>query len=210
MGLSAWKQYGTSRWALRVNPSSGNLHPTEAYVVWHGRVQHYAPREHALEQRCVLDAERMRREPSWTAADAFLVALTSIHWREAWKYGERAYRYCQHDAGHAIAAVACAAAGLGWRARLLDGASDPDLAVLLGVHLQQGIEAEQPDTVVDTLQTRGVNALLLWKHPHPSLPVADFPAARHLRETVIALPVHQELTSANLDQIADAVEDALR
>ena len=30
MGLSAWKQYGQSRWALRVNPSSGNLHPTEA------------------------------------------------------------------------------------------------------------------------------------------------------------------------------------
>ena len=29
MGLSAWKQYGASRWALRVNPSSGNLHPTE-------------------------------------------------------------------------------------------------------------------------------------------------------------------------------------
>ena len=24
-----------------------------------------------------------------------LVALTSIHWREAWKYGERAFRYCQ-------------------------------------------------------------------------------------------------------------------
>ena len=31
MGLSAWKQYRQSRWALRVNPSSGNLHPTEAY-----------------------------------------------------------------------------------------------------------------------------------------------------------------------------------
>ena len=28
MGLSAWKQYGRSRWALRVNPSSGTLHPT--------------------------------------------------------------------------------------------------------------------------------------------------------------------------------------
>ena len=38
--------------------------------------------------------------------DAWLVALTSIHWREAWKYGERAFRYCQHDLGHAIAAVA--------------------------------------------------------------------------------------------------------
>ena len=33
LGLSAWKQFGASRWALRVNPSSGNLHPTEAYVV---------------------------------------------------------------------------------------------------------------------------------------------------------------------------------
>src|SRR5207247_6733526 len=33
LGLSAWKVYGRSRWSLRVNPSSGNLHPTEAYVV---------------------------------------------------------------------------------------------------------------------------------------------------------------------------------
>ena len=33
LGLSAWKQSGPSRWALRVNPSSGNLHPTEAYVI---------------------------------------------------------------------------------------------------------------------------------------------------------------------------------
>ena len=49
MGLSAWKQYGQSRWALRVNPSSGNLHPTETYVIRQGRVYHYAVREHALE-----------------------------------------------------------------------------------------------------------------------------------------------------------------
>src|SRR5439155_24421375 len=33
LGLSAWKQVDRSRWSLRVNPSSGNLHPTEAYVV---------------------------------------------------------------------------------------------------------------------------------------------------------------------------------
>ena len=29
LALSAWKQAGGTRWALRVNPSSGNLHPTE-------------------------------------------------------------------------------------------------------------------------------------------------------------------------------------
>ncbi|MGB4946432.1 MAG: nitroreductase, partial [Candidatus Competibacter denitrificans] len=33
LGLSAWKQHGGSRWALRCNPSSGNLHPTEGYLI---------------------------------------------------------------------------------------------------------------------------------------------------------------------------------
>ena len=33
MALSAWKSYGPDRWSLRVNPSSGNLHPTECYLV---------------------------------------------------------------------------------------------------------------------------------------------------------------------------------
>jgi nitroreductase len=56
-----------------------------------------------------------------------VVALTGIHWREAWKYGLRAYRYCQHDCGHAIAAVAYAAAALGWRARLLADWGDDEL-----------------------------------------------------------------------------------
>jgi hypothetical protein len=32
LALSAWKQSGGTRWALRSNPSSGNLHPTEGYI----------------------------------------------------------------------------------------------------------------------------------------------------------------------------------
>jgi SagB-type dehydrogenase family enzyme len=131
MGLSAWKAFRESRWALRVNPSSGNLHPTEAYVVLGGRVCHYAAREHALEERTVLATE------AWTAflngREAFLVALTSIHWREAWKYGERAFRYCQHDTGHAIGALRHAAALFGWTMRLLPEWSDARVAALLGV-----------------------------------------------------------------------------
>ncbi len=57
MGLSAWKQFGPDRWALRCNPSSGNLHPTEAYVLAEGLeglddgLHHYLARDHALEQR---------------------------------------------------------------------------------------------------------------------------------------------------------------
>ena len=141
MGLSAWKQYGASRWALRVNPSSGNLHPTETYLVREGRVYHYAARDHALEERGVFDAADEE-------GAAFLVALTSIHWREAWKYGERAFRYCQHDAGHAIGALRVAAALLGWRLALMPRWSDAQLATLLGLDRDEdyaGAEREEPE-----------------------------------------------------------------
>jgi SagB-type dehydrogenase family enzyme len=129
MGLSAWKSIRDSRWALRVNPSSGNLHPTEGYVVWDGGVFHYAPDDHVLEQRGTLDRQVW---DEWSGG-ALLVGLTSIHWRESWKYGERAYRYCQHDLGHAIAALRYAAGLLGWRMALLPRWSDADVAMLLGV-----------------------------------------------------------------------------
>ena len=146
MGLSAWKQFGQSRWALRVNPSSGNLHPTEAYVIVDGRVCHYAPREHALEQRATLDAAAWG---SFTRGHpGFLVALTSIYWREAWKYGERAFRYCQHDTGHAIGALRLAAALLGWKLTLLPHWSDADLASVLGIQTTPGdAEPEAPECI---------------------------------------------------------------
>ena len=59
LALSAWKQAGGTRWALRSNPSSGNLHPTEGYVLIGGIPElgalpglfHYAPLEHGLERR---------------------------------------------------------------------------------------------------------------------------------------------------------------
>src|SRR5688572_31403933 len=64
---------------------------------------------------------------------AFLVGLSTIHWREAWKYGERAFRYCQHDAGHVIACVRYGAAALGWHVVLLDGLGDAETAALFGL-----------------------------------------------------------------------------
>ncbi len=59
LSLSAWKEYRGSRWSLRVNPSSGDLHPTEGYMICgavHGlhdrpAVYHYCPLTHALEVR---------------------------------------------------------------------------------------------------------------------------------------------------------------
>ena len=65
--------------------------------------------------------------------NAFLVGFASVNWRETWKYGERAFRYCQHDVGHAIGSARIAAQTLGWRMLLLDGLADDTVAALLGL-----------------------------------------------------------------------------
>jgi nitroreductase len=101
-------------------------------------VYHYAADRHALEQRCEFTLE-------WPDG-VFLVALTSIHWREAWKYGERAFRYCQHDLGHAMAAVRLAAALAGLHARLLPEWSHRDIAALTGIDRDEDFfEAEREE-----------------------------------------------------------------
>src|SRR5580698_5678555 len=135
LSLSARKEIAGTGWYLRMNPSSGNLHPTEAYAVLPAieglpggaGVYHYAPLQHALEQRARWSISAVSDE------DGFYVGLASIVWREAWKYGERAFRYCQHDVGHALAALRFAAAALGWRAQLMPEWDDARIARLLGL-----------------------------------------------------------------------------
>jgi SagB-type dehydrogenase family enzyme len=170
LGLSAWKSFGGNRWALRCNPSSGNLHPTEGYLLCptlpglSAGVYHYVSRDHTLERRAVLDP------PRWS--DAFekggvVLGLSSIYWREAWKYGMRAWRYCQHDCGHAIAALCYAAAALGWQTRLIASASDELVFALLGLDREADLglaEPEAPDA-------------LLWVGPGSSKPQLE-----HMRE----------------------------
>lgn len=156
LAISAWKQAGEVRWALRSNPSSGNLHPTEGYLLidevpglspFPG-LYHYAAKEHALELRAELPQESFTSLLQGFPPNAFLAGFTSVNWRETWKYGERAFRYCQHDVGHAIGSARVAARTLGWRMLLLDGVADGTLGALLGVDRIQDFnraEREHPD-----------------------------------------------------------------
>jgi SagB-type dehydrogenase family enzyme len=156
LALSAWKQGGGTRWALRVNPSSGNLHPTEAYLV-SGPVTglldtpavcHYAPSIHALETRARFSIDIWRELTAALPPHACLIGLSSVYWRETWKYGSRAFRYCQHDTGHAIAAIGFAAAAFGWKASLLDDMSDATITELLGLPRGHGPETERPECIL--------------------------------------------------------------
>jgi SagB-type dehydrogenase family enzyme len=143
LGLSAWKSFDGNRWALRCNPSSGNLHPTEGYLICPdlpglpAGVHHYRPDQHALEHRASAPF-------AWSGG--VLLALSGIHWREAWKYGMRAFRYCQHDCGHALAALSYAAALFGWPARLLADWGDDEIAAMTGVDRRDEFQPDETET----------------------------------------------------------------
>jgi len=149
LSISAWKSIPGAKWALRMNPSSGNLHPTESYVIlktneaYDPGVYHYNPFLHALELRASFLDELSKQLQGHFQMEGFLFALTSIYWREAWKYGERAFRYSNHDIGHAIAAASFAANLMGWKLTYLNEVSDEEIAKILGFHKINWVEDEQ-------------------------------------------------------------------
>ena len=153
LGLSAWKSIPGNSWALRMNPSSGNLHPTEGYLILPALpgviagVFHYNSYLHALEPRAELPETLWPQIKQHLHSDGFLVALSSIFWREAWKYGERAFRYCQHDVGHALAALSFSANLLGWKVTWLNAVSDEEIGRLMGFDQTQWpeFESEHPE-----------------------------------------------------------------
>ena len=180
LSLSARKEIAGSSWYLRMNPSSGNLHPTEAYAVLPAieglpggaGVYHYAPLQHALEQRA--------RWPQGAISDAvgFHVGLTSITWREAWKYGERAFRYCQHDVGHALAALRFAAAALGWRVQLMPEWDGAQIARLLGLDRAEDFadaERETPELIVRVMVNEAASTETVATPPTPPSNGSDAP-----------------------------------
>ena len=188
LALSAWKQVGEVRWALRSNPSSGNLHPTEAYLLIGETpdpalttgLYHYAPKEHALERRAEIPDELFAALMKDFPPRAFLIGLSSVHWREAWKYGERAFRYCQHDTGHAIGTIRIAAATLGWNAMILEGLADRTIEELLGLNRAEdfkGSEREDPELV-----------MVVWP---TNLGMGG------LEDTVRSLPLHLDLDAVH-------------
>ncbi|HEY0464780.1 MAG TPA: SagB family peptide dehydrogenase [Polyangiaceae bacterium] len=207
--ISAWKTSGPDRWAVRCNPSSGNLHPTEVYLLVQGvagladGLYHYAVDEHALELRAAktsVDAE--------SVAPQVLVGLSSVQWREAWKYGERAFRYCQLDVGHALGSLRYAAAALGWSARVAHERSTALVAEVLGLNRApdfSGVEAEEPECLIE------LRAAGLARGPEPELApwLSDASWYGHANRLdaypMYRWPVIEEAARASVSEIAPAI-----
>lgn len=168
LGLAAIKASNGQSWALRCNASSGNLQPSEAYIIASNiegvedGLHHYAPREHELELLSGTTSDLA------LPSGSFLVCLSSIVWREAWKYGERSWRYTQLDCGHALKALEVSALMLGWKVDVVS-TKDTQLQSLIGfdqAHRYVPEERELSDmlllvTLDDTVQTTDIDISIL-------------------------------------------------
>ncbi|MDA7848021.1 nitroreductase family protein [Sulfurospirillum sp.] len=168
MGISAMKSDGVNEWALRCNASSGNLHPSESYLILppvedintNTTISHYAPKNHALEILNEFDSDIWGALPE----GSFFVALSSITYREVWKYGERAFRYVNLDAGHALRSIQMSAKMLGWKCRYISEISDEELAKLLGLEQKERFgENELPDMLLLITSEEYNNAIDITK-----------------------------------------------
>jgi len=181
---------GGHRYALRVNPSSGNLHPTEFHFLtrglkdWPDGLYHYRPSAHMAERRALGNLEM--KFASSSAPIVFV--LTSIAWREAWKYRDRAYRYCLHDIGHAWQALALAARAIGCEAFAVAQFADDEVGEFCRFH-----EDEWPMLVIEL---RGA-----------SIPVQESGAVEAIWDGGHANQLSQEITAyPQIDRIHDATK----
>ena len=115
-----------------------------------------ASKDHAVEVLRRLPPKAYKALGRQLPDGAFALGLSSVVWREAWKYGERAFRYCMHDVGHAMEAIVIAARVLGWRVRRIEGLTSRHLDRLLGLDGSDGPEAEHADVplAIESIPTR--------------------------------------------------------
>jgi SagB-type dehydrogenase family enzyme len=136
MGQLFWAAQGeTVHWGGRTAPSAGALYPLELYAATDKRVWHYLVGRHRAEAI----AEEDIRDALWAAGlhqyplamAPVIFVMTAIFQRTARKYGDRAVRYVQLEAGHAAENLLLQAVALGLGAVVVGAFYDEQVAAAL-------------------------------------------------------------------------------
>ncbi len=126
---------------MRAAPSAGGLYPSEVYLVFRDQpfindgIYHYHGKEHHLVP--VVEGSFWEKiaayfihQPALSEA-GFLILLSGIYERSAWRYGERGYRRILLDTGHLLSNLSLMAREAGFLAYPLSGFQDTFLNSLL-------------------------------------------------------------------------------
>lgn len=132
-----WAAQGvTASWGGRTAPSAGALYPIEVYVATSESLRRYLPADHTAVELAQGDRRRSIGEVTGQEAAAgapVLFVITGVVSRTAAKYGDRAERYVQLEAGHVCQNLLLEATALGLAAVPMGAFSDDDLREALGV-----------------------------------------------------------------------------
>jgi SagB-type dehydrogenase family enzyme len=146
-GITKYLRRGGQAMAFRAAATTGALYHMELYLVTGdlpglpAGIYHYGVHDHALRQ---LRAGDFRAavvvatggEAAIAQASAVMV-VTSVFWRNAWKYAARAYRHTYWDIGTMLPNTLAVAAASDLPARLVLGFADEAIAELLGLDLDR-------------------------------------------------------------------------
>ena len=142
LGQLLWAAQGvTDSEGRRTAPSAGALYPLEIYAVTPTEVLHYDPATHAVgvqregDHRRDLEAAALGQEAVGEAPVTFVIV--AVIERTAAKYGDRATRYVQLEAGHAAQNLLLQAVALGLGAVPIGSFSDERVEVILGLPINE-------------------------------------------------------------------------
>lgn len=71
------------------------------------------------------------------------------------------------------------------------------------------IFVEQRDVIVSKLNERGIEMFVFGRLLHPMVRDNAFPAARYLADSIMGLPVHQQLSDQEIDTLSNVLIDTL-
>ncbi|MBI5747250.1 MAG: SagB/ThcOx family dehydrogenase [Nitrospirae bacterium] len=142
-GHTAKKVYPGTTYYLRSSPSAGALYPVEVYLHINGidgiadGLYHYTPCDSSIyllrggDFREII-SEATGGDRAILSADLTII-LSTIFWRSAWKYKERAYRYCLLDTGHLAGNILAAGSSFDMGPSVIESFVDSDINHLLGI-----------------------------------------------------------------------------
>jgi SagB-type dehydrogenase family enzyme len=138
LGQLCWAAQGITEPALgrRAAPSAGALYPLEVYLVLPSGLFHYEPRGHRLrridgsDRRAALARAALGQDAVRGAAVD--IVITAVVSRTHSKYGSRAERYAQLEAGHAAQNVLLEATALGLGAVPVGAFDDGAVRAVIG------------------------------------------------------------------------------
>ena len=148
-GITKVMRGGGETYAFRAASCTGALYHIELYLVCGdlpdlpAGVYHYGAHDHALRRvrggdfrEVVLRATA--NEPQVARAPAIVVS-TDTFWRNAWKYGARAYRHSGWDNGVILANLLATTAAVGLSAEVVCGFADDEVNGLLSLDTEREV-----------------------------------------------------------------------